>query len=114
MISKINLTIGILSLIIQFSAVYFAYKIYLFNRLGKGWISIIVAFIIMGLRRVTALLIELGFMPAYSGAIKTLDTLWLPFIITILIAIGIYSMLGNFENFEVVEKNLRNKLKKFK
>jgi len=104
--------LGILQIILQSIAVYFSYKIYQFNRLRQGWLAITFALIFMTFRRITALLIEMKYISSFVGWFAPLDRIILPFIISVLLLIGFWTMPNNFEDFEVIEKKITKKIKK--
>lgn len=103
--------LAILQIIIQAVAVYYSYKIYEFNRLNKGWLALTVALILMTFRRITALLIELSLLSNLSGWLAQTDRVILPTLISIFLLVGLYFMYKNFENFEVVEKEIKKIMK---
>lgn len=103
---------GVLQIVIQAVAVYYSYKIFSFNRLNKGWLALTVALILMTFRRITALLIEMNFLASFSGWLAHIDRIVLPTLISIFLLIGLFVMLKNFENFEVVEKKVKKAVKK--
>lgn len=104
---SLNSFLGIFQIIVQAVAAVYAYKIYSFNRLNKGWIAMIFALILMTLRRVTALLIEVNYLPTLTGIISYIDRVILPALISLLLLIGLYVMFRNFETFEIVEKTVK-------
>lgn len=107
--NEIILVIGILSVLCQFASVYFSYKIYSYNRLGKWWLALVVAFFIQGLRRIFTVFEDSSVI--FFTNIQILDR-WFMFTISVLIVVGLWSMLKNFESFDVVEKKVRSKLRK--
>lgn len=111
MIWDINSLLGIFQIFVQLFAAYFSYKIYLFNMENKGWLTVSFALILMTFRRITALLIGMEYIPEFSGWIANLDRLILPSIISILLFFGFWSMLKNFEQFNVIQSNVKNKIK---
>jgi hypothetical protein len=98
--------------VLQAVAAYFSYRVFVFNRVGRWWLAVTWALVLMTLRRVSALLIELKVLGTYGGLVADIDRIILPFIISVLLLWGIYAMFKNFEDFEVVEKTVRNKLMK--
>jgi hypothetical protein len=108
----ISLVLSLAQIVIQFIAAYFSYKIYLFNRGNYGWISVTIALVLMSFRRITVLVLGFNYMPAFSGLISSLDKLVLPSLISILLFIGLWSMLKDFERFEILKSKVKFKLKK--
>ncbi len=106
-------SLSVINVIIQFTAAYISYRVYSFNRASKGWLAITGALLLMAIRRVTAFMISYDAFGGATQVISTLDRLFLPFTISVLILIGLWSMLKNFETFEVVEKDVKEKARKF-
>ena len=109
----ISVILGVLQIVIQLVAVYFSYIIFTFNRLNKAWLAVILALILMTIRRFTVLLTELDALPALTGTIQFIDRIILPFAISIFLAVGLFTMMKKFETFEVVEKATKKKIKDF-
>lgn len=105
-----SVILGILQIVIQFVAAYFSFIIYKYNRLNKAWLAITVALAIIAFRRITALTIELGVFAELGGTIEFVDRILLPFVISVLLFGGLWSMKKSFESFEVVEKRVREKI----
>lgn len=105
---------GFFQIIVQAVAAVYAYKIYAYNRLNRGWVAMIFALILMTLRRITALLIEFKLFSNFDGWLAYTDRIVLPSLISILLFIGLYVMFKDFENFEVVEKKVVKFIKKRK
>ncbi len=103
---------GVLQILIQFVAVYYSYRIFSFNRLNKGWLAMTVALFLMTFRRITALLIEMNFLSSFNGWVAAMDRIILPTLISIFLFVGLFVMLKNFENFDVVEKKVKKAVKK--
>lgn len=93
------------ALALQLMAAWFGYKIYRFNRLSTGWIALIIAFLIQVVRRI--------FQVYYDYVGVNIDILFdriLMFFISLLLVIGLWSMLKNFENFDLVQNNVDLKI----
>lgn len=101
--------IDFLSMALQFAALYFAYRIYRFNRLSKGWLALICAFFIQGIRRGVTMIQDTKLVDISAGI--TFDRA-LMFVISLLIVVGLWTMYKNFESFEVITKQIGKKLKK--
>jgi hypothetical protein len=107
----IILVLGILSIILQFLAAYFGYQIYKFNRMSKAWLLIIIAFLIQGVRRVITSYEDLSLISITN---KVLIDRSLMFLISFFMAIGLLAMMNRFENFEVIDKETKKKVRSFK
>jgi len=107
----IEITLGIFSIVLQLLAAYFGYRIYKFNRMSKWWLALVLAFIVQGIRRIFTTLADMGnstfLFPSFVDRA-------LMFVISLLMVIGVWAMMKNFENFEVVEKQTKRKLVKLK
>jgi len=109
----INNLIAIIQIIVQFAVAFLSCKIYCYNRIRKAWLAVTVAFILMGLRRITALLMGMEYLPQLEGSLLWLDRIGLPFLISILLMCGFYSMLKQFESFKIIETKTTEKMKIF-
>lgn len=98
--------LGGFAILFQFLAAYFGYRIFKYNRLSKPWLALVFAFIIQGIRRLLTLFDDIG-RPLLTQSALLDRTLM--FIISLLIVIGLYEMMKNFENFEVIKEQTRNK-----
>ena len=88
----LNETLSIIQIILQLSAVVIALLIGRFIRDAKFWWTIILAFLLMTLRRVTALLINLNLISKLEGMVGIIDRVYLPLLISVFLVIGIYSL----------------------
>jgi dolichyl-phosphate-mannose--protein O-mannosyl transferase len=107
-----NITLIILdalAVILQLAAAYFGYKIYQYNRSTKWWLALVLAFVIQAVRRAITLSSDWSITTASSSVILDRS---LAAIISLLIMIGLWAMLKNFENFSVIENKIEKKLKK--
>ncbi len=111
MADLVLMLLGAFSIVFQLSAAFIAYKIYRFDRISKWWLMIVFAFILMGVRRVFALWSDFSLVDVSSAVLFDRS---LAFLTSLLINIGLWSMLTSFRNFEVVAKRVRDKAKKFK
>jgi len=109
MINLALIPVDALSVVFQFLAVYFSYKIYSYNRLTKWWLALVLGFTTQGARRVLAIYEDI-YLTEISNTVL-LDRM-LMLAISLLILIGLWAMLKNFESFEIVEKKVKDKLKK--
>ncbi len=99
--------LGVLSLIFQFLAAYLSWNIYYFNKTNKWWLALVFAFVLQAIRRVQQVYYDIVGTSAQNIFLDR----GLMFLISLLILIGLWSMLKNFENFEVIETKVKTKLK---
>ena len=104
-----NLTsiLGIISIVLQIAAAYFACKLIRITGTFRAWILIILALILMTLRRITAQLITWGYLQQLTGSIGIIDRLVLPLLISIFLVLGMYDLLKLFK--EQKSKNEKQK-----
>ncbi len=102
--------LGVFAIVFQLSAAYIAYSIYRFDRMSKWWLFIVFAFVIMGVRRVFTLWADYSIVNVTSEMIFDRG---LAFLISVLINVGLWSMLKSFNSFDIVAKKVRDKAKKF-
>ena len=110
--STIELVLGFLSIVFQFCAAYFGYRIYMFNRMSKWWLALVFAFLIQGIRRVITLLSDLGTISPLEGNLAFADRV-IMFVISALIVVGLWEMMHSFESFSLVESKVSDKLRSF-
>ena len=108
---NIEILVLVIATLIQLLAVYFAYKIYTYNRLSKWWLAIIVALFLDVLRRFTTFLEFAEVSSSLESQISLLEHFILPIVTTLLFTVALWSMAKNFESFEVVEKEAKEKVK---
>jgi hypothetical protein len=101
--ADLNLVFGILSIIGSIITVYLSYTIYTYNRISKGWLAVIVAFVLIICRRSIGFVTDSGFFPEFKTLMKSIEGLLL-LIISLLYIWGFWSMKKNFERFDIVEK----------
>lgn len=107
MVSFFVLTLDVLAVFLQLVAFYFAFKIYQFNRLSRWWLALVFAFLVQAVRRGMQVYSDFG----GRGSNIFFDRIMM-FTISLLMVVGLIAMLKNFENFDVVAKNVRDKFKK--
>jgi|GEM_PF-2936922 hypothetical protein len=100
------------SVIFQLGATYFGYQIYQYNRLSKWWLALVLAFGIQTIRRLITTISDLGTTDALVNNSVLFDRS-LQLVISLLMFIGMWAMLKNFETFDVVEKKAADKIEKF-
>jgi hypothetical protein len=96
---------------LQLMAAFFAWRIFLFNRMDRGWIAIVFAMVLMAARRVLNLFLQAGFispMPIFSE----MDT-WIQLLISVSVVTGMYSMYKSFEGFAIVDAKATKKVAEF-
>lgn len=112
LVTYLELLMNIITIGLDFIIVYLGYEIYRYNRLSKGWLFLVLAFFLDGLRDIITL---------YQGWInpETMDTLivfldaTLVLTITLLIGLGLWHMHKKFEHFDIVHKQTNDKIKAF-
>lgn len=104
--------VHILSLLITVVALYLAYQIYKFNRMGKGWLTLVFALILVIIRRGIVLATYWGYFPNLGSKIVEVDSVI--FLVTIaLYSFGLWTMYRSFKTFDIVERKSREKIKVF-
>jgi hypothetical protein len=88
--------LAVISIVLQIIAAYFAYKLIKITGAFRAWTLIIVALILMTLRRITALMITVGAVQPLRGTVSSIDRLLLPLLISILLVWGMYDLLTLF------------------
>ncbi len=97
MVDILSAFLGVLQIAIQLGAVYFAYRLTKLTGAFVAWSLVIIALILMTVRRITALMIQLNLIPALSGPIQLIDTIVLPPAISIILFAAIYVLVKTFE-----------------
>jgi hypothetical protein len=110
----LNTFMSLFQIFMQFIAAYIAYHIYTFNRLKSAWLTVCFAFLLMGIQRVTTFLVNLGILPEFERYILWIDNNLLPFVITFLLLVGLWSMMTQFRDFEIIHKKVTRKVKNLK
>lgn len=94
---------GLISIALQIVAAYFAYRLIRITGAFRAWTLIILALILMTLRRVTAQLITWGYLQQLTGSIGITDRLVLPLLISIFLVWGMYDLLNLFKKKKEVK-----------
>ena len=89
--------------------VYLVYKIYSFNRLNKSWLFVAFGFFFIVILRLLTLMNSGGLFPSFFKLWYIYDPL-LRIMNNICFALGFYSMLRSFEDFDIVEKKIDRKI----
>lgn len=113
MVSELSVTLIYAHIILNFIAAYFAYVIYKYNRLARGWMNVVFALVVIGFNGIFALYVQLDLFPQYAGLIQFITLAALPFLFSINLVWGMLSMKRNFENFEVLQRHSEQKAKSF-
>jgi hypothetical protein len=97
MTEQITQLLGIVQIILQLVAVYYAYKLTKITGTFTAWALIIIGLSIMTLRRITAQLIIMNIIPSLEGTIGLIDRLLLPLTISVCIMLGMYELYKIFK-----------------
>ena len=111
MVNFVLVLLGGFSLVLLISATILAYKIYKFNRLSPWWLVLLSAFELEVLRQMLGIFTEIN-LDAVS--FEVLVSRVLLFVISLLLNIGLWSMLKNFEKFEFIKEKVGKKAREFK
>ncbi len=114
MISWVYTTFSILDIVLQLTVAYFSFKIYNFHKLSKVWLAVPIGFVFMAMRRIIALSYKMGYFQNSIISIQFIDSIFVPFIISLLLVFGIWAMYNNFQNFALIEKDVTEKVKEYK
>ena len=104
-ISKI---LGIFEIMLLLAATYYLYKIYTFNRLNKKWLLFPMMTLFFAFRHFL-ILIKFNFIEELIVRYILFDQVFVPFMISLFILLGVYDMLKKFESFEIIEKQTHKK-----
>mgnify|MGYP001027957231 CR=1 FL=1 len=97
MIDPVTLFLGIMQIPTQLGAVYFAYRLTKVTGSFLGWSLVIAALILQTIRRVIALMIEVGAMTGFAGPLVFAEKSLLPLMISILLLVAMYTLVNTFE-----------------
>lgn len=97
MADAVSVSLGIIQILVQLVALYLAFKLTRITGGFLAWWLIISALVLMTLRRITALMIELGEIPAFAGLLSFIDRILLPFLISILLVLAMYDLVKRFQ-----------------
>ena len=96
MADPITLSLGLVQILLQLGAAYFAYEISRITGAFRAWRLIIAALLLMTARRLTALGIEAGLTVALGGALGFVDRIVLPLIISVCFLVAFLDLRGIF------------------
>lgn len=97
MIDMATFVLAIAQIILQLGAAFLAYRLTRLTGAFRAWSLLIIALVFMAARRTTALLIEMGAMPALGGFVGFVDRIVLPLSISILLLLSMYELVRTFE-----------------
>ena len=104
---------SILDLLLQCIAAFFSYQIYTFNKLSKAWLAVPLGFVLMALRRIFIYLYTEGYIATLPSISPLVDSLIVPFLVSIMLVCGIWAMYNNFQTFSLTEKEVEEKVQDF-
>ena len=110
--ASLYIIFGILDILLQLTAAFFAVRIYKYNQLNKLWLAVPAGFLMMAVRRVIAILVYTEILTTID--LPLLDSVLFPLVISLLLVFGIWSMSKNFTDFKILEKNVSKKVHSFK
>ncbi len=114
MTSTVYILFSIFDLLLLFTGAFFAYRIYTFHNLSKGWLTVPLGFFLMGIRRILATSNYVGYFQNSFLSLEYVDSVFIPLIITLLLVFGLYVMYHNFQNFSLVQSDVEKKVQSFK
>ncbi len=97
MADPVSLSLGVIQIIVQVAAVYLAYRLTKITGAFRAWYMVILALVLMTVRRVTALMIEAGSILALAGSIAFIDRIVLPLAISVLLSLGMFDLIRIFQ-----------------
>jgi hypothetical protein len=111
--TEVTLAMRVAYIIIQLATVHYSFIIYRYNRLHNQWLAVTVALVLMVCQGFIALFAQLGWMPGLTYLVQVLNEVTLPLIISLFLLGGLWSMMKNFEKFDVIDRKMMVKMKKF-
>jgi hypothetical protein len=96
-VDLVSVSLGFVQIVVQLVAVYFAYQLTRITGAFRAWYMIIMALILMTVRRVTALMIQTGWIPAFTGSLAFVDQIVLPLAISVLLVVAMLELVRLFE-----------------
>ncbi len=98
MVDLVSVSLGLVQIVVQLVAVYLAYRLTRITGAFRAWYMVILALILMTVRRVTALMIQTGWIPALTGSLAFIDQILLPLAISVLLVLALFGLVRLFEN----------------
>jgi hypothetical protein len=96
-VDLVSVSLGLVQIVVQLVAVYLAYRLSRITGAFQAWYLIIVALVLMTVRRITALLIQTGWIPVEAGALAYIDQILLPLAISVLLVVALFELVRLFE-----------------
>jgi chromate transport protein ChrA len=96
-VDLVSVSLGFVQIIVQLVAVYLGYRLTRITGAFRAWSMVILAFVLMTVRRVTALMIQTGWISALAGSLAFIDQIVLPFAISVLLAVAMFDLVRLFE-----------------
>jgi hypothetical protein len=97
-VDLVSVSLGFVQIVVQLVAVYLAYRLTRITGAFRAWYLIILALVLMTVRRVTALMIETGWIPALAGSLAFIDRILLPLAISVLLAVAMFELVRMFKS----------------
>lgn len=97
MVDVVILILGIAQIVLQLGVAYLAYRLTKITGIFLAWSLVIIALILMTMRRVTALMMEMGLITALGGSVAFIDRILLPLAISILLLLAMYGLVRTFK-----------------
>lgn len=92
MLDPVIITLGLAQIFLQLGAAYFAYETLRVVGTFRAWTLIVLALLLMTVRRMTALAIEAGFALQLGGALGFIDRFVLPLVISICFLVALWDL----------------------
>ena len=96
MVDLVSVSLGLVQIAVQLIAVYLAYRLTKIAGAFRAWSMVILALVLMTVRRVTALMIQTGWIPALAGSLAFIDQILLPLAISVLLALAMFELVKMF------------------
>jgi chromate transport protein ChrA len=96
-VDLVSVSLGLVQIIVQLAAVYLAYRLSRITGAFRAWYMVILALVLMTVRRVTALMIQTGWIPAEAGSLAYIDQILLPLAISVLLVVALFELVRLFE-----------------
>ena len=94
MTDTLTLVVILAQIVIQLGAAYFAYRLVKITGVFLAWKLIIIALVLMSVKRILDLLLALGMITSSIGV--PIYRLWVPLIISVLLIVGMYMLVTSF------------------
>jgi hypothetical protein len=97
-VDLLSVSLGLIQIAVQLVAVYLGYRLTRITGVFRAWSMVILAFILMTVRRVTAMMIQTGWISALAGSLAFIDQIVLPLAISVLLAVAMFDLIRLFES----------------